>query len=478
MRIRVALVAVVAAGVILRWWALGHQGFWYDEAVTAWLLKGGIARLLVKLPHSESTPPLYYLLAWGWVRAFGLTEAGLRSLSAVAGTAAIPVAFAAARTLAGRRAGLATAALVAVNPLLIWYSQEARSYALLALLTALSLWAYARVRADPTPIRLAAWVAAAVVALATHYFAVFVVAPEVALVLADRRVRLRARLVACTAIGLAAAALVQLALVQRTRHYWFLRQPLPSRAEQVVRHFLVGFTPPAGRVAAVVAAVAVAVAVGGLLRRGGGATRRAALPPAVIGVAAVAVPVLLAVAGVDYLNTRNVIGGLVPLAMVAGIGAAAPRAGRLGAAAIAVVAAVSVQVVVHLHDDPLAQRPGWNRVAAALAPGPPHAIRLEGSHTWARPLKWYLPRTGWLPARGARLREIDVLRRLPTRGDCPRATWWGADCDVAGHPALARPPQLGFVLAGRQRVAGFEIARYRAPQPIWLAADRGLLLER
>src|SRR5438876_576650 len=83
---------------------------------------------------SGRTPPFYYMLAWGWAKLFGTGEVGLRSLSALAGTLTIPAAYAAGRALSSRRAGLIAAALFAVNPLLVWYSQEARAYALLALL--------------------------------------------------------------------------------------------------------------------------------------------------------------------------------------------------------------------------------------------------------------------------------------------------------------------------------------------------------
>src|SRR5207302_582458 len=87
----------------------------YDEATTAWLLRGSPGQLLSRLPHTESTPPLYYLLAWGRVRLFGDTQTGLRSLSALAGVATVPLAFAAARELADRRLALFAAALAGVG---------------------------------------------------------------------------------------------------------------------------------------------------------------------------------------------------------------------------------------------------------------------------------------------------------------------------------------------------------------------------
>ncbi len=464
MRLRAAAVAIILLGAGLRLWALGRQGLWYDEAVTAHLLDGSVGRLLNRLPHSESTPPLYYLVTWAWVRAFGMSEVGLRSLSAVAGVLTIPVAYAAGRAFVGRRAGLAAAALVAVNPLLVWYSQEARSYALLVLLTALSLWAFARRR-------LAWWATAAVAALLTHYFAVFVLFPQAVVLLCDRRKRLVHRILAGAVVAGTGCGLLALALTQDRRRYWFLHRPLPFRAEQAIRQLLLGFTPPAGvLVAVVVGVIALAAAVVALRRP----DRRGVATAAAVGASAVGVPLLLAVAGADYVNTRNLIAAVVPFAVVVGAGLSTHRA---GVAVLGAALALSVSTVVQVHGDALAQRPPWNRVAAALRSGPgPHAIRLDGSRTWARPLNWYLPRTWWIRAGGARVAEVDVVRRIPTAADCPGSTWWGAECDVGARPALAGPPARGFRLARRQVVAGFEIARYVSPVPRLIRASRKLLL--
>ncbi len=99
------------------------------------------------VPRSESTPPLYYLAAWLWSRPFGTGEVGLRSLSALAGTASIAIVYLGAVALPlPRRAGLIAAAIVAVSPVAIWFSQDARAYALVFLLTGLSFLFFARAR--------------------------------------------------------------------------------------------------------------------------------------------------------------------------------------------------------------------------------------------------------------------------------------------------------------------------------------------
>jgi uncharacterized membrane protein len=118
---RVPIVLLTALGAVLRFIGIGHQGFWYDESYTASLVRYDPGRMLGQLPHLESTPPLYYCVAWGWVRVFGDGSAGLKSLSALCGVLTIPVVYACASKLhLHRRPALIAAALTACNPFLIW----------------------------------------------------------------------------------------------------------------------------------------------------------------------------------------------------------------------------------------------------------------------------------------------------------------------------------------------------------------------
>ncbi len=91
--------------------------------------------------------PLWYVLEWGVSRVLGTGAVALRLLSALAGIATVPVAWAIGRELQGpptRRAAIVTAALVAGSPLLVWYSQEARAYALFVLCASFTLLCFLR----------------------------------------------------------------------------------------------------------------------------------------------------------------------------------------------------------------------------------------------------------------------------------------------------------------------------------------------
>ena len=181
------LLALTALAAALRFGTLDLQSFWYDEAFTpVRVLHPSLTSTLRAVVHTENTPPLWYVLAWADSRVFGTGEIALRWPSALAGTLTVPVAWAIGRELTGRRAtALAAAALVAVNPLLVWYSQEARAYGLFVFAIALAMLCFLHARAQPSAGRLAAFALSGSLALLSHYFAVFLLIPMALLLLVD-----------------------------------------------------------------------------------------------------------------------------------------------------------------------------------------------------------------------------------------------------------------------------------------------------
>src|SRR5690349_20237400 len=233
------LAALTALAAILRFSTLHVQGFWIDEAVTVRLLRGSFGHMLSSIGGSESTPPLYYAVAWVWTRVFGHGEVGLRSLSALAGTLFIPVAYAAGKELASKRVGVVIAALATFNPLLIWYSQEARSYSLLVLFAGTSFWLFARLLRDQSDRTLVLWTIVSALAIATHYFAAFVVVPEAAWLILRARDR-RRPLLATLALVAVGAALLPLLLRQRRLDLtsFITESSLAKRVVQLAKQFV------------------------------------------------------------------------------------------------------------------------------------------------------------------------------------------------------------------------------------------------
>lgn len=170
---RVSLLALTLVSFVLRAHRLAAQSLWSDEDITFDRALKPLAELIGSLPIEHA--PLYFALMRGWTKLAGTGDFALRYPSVVCGVLAVPLAACVGRVLVGRRAGLVLALVMAVNPFLVWYGQEARMY---TLVLALSLGAVvALLRAEAT--RGAVWWVAAGLALAltvyAHYYGALVV---------------------------------------------------------------------------------------------------------------------------------------------------------------------------------------------------------------------------------------------------------------------------------------------------------------
>ena len=464
----VAVAGLTVLAAVLRFARIGHQGFWFDEANTALLVHFSVGKMLGLLPQSESTPPLYYCIAWVWARIFGFREVGLRSLSAVAGVLTVPVAYAAAGKLISRRVGLIAAALTATSPLLIWYSQEARSYELVVLLGATTLLAFAYALSAPTTRSLAAWAIACALALATHYFAVLAVIPEAAWLLVVHR-RRRAVQVAVGAIALAGLALIPLAISQQGtgNSDWIAKIPLNVRLSQVVPQFLLGFGAPAGRWLRATDAIVVLVAVALLWWRGGQRERRAALLAGGLAAAGAVVMLVLVAVGVDDLITRNIVVLWLPLVLIVAAGLGSKRAGIAGLACVAVLCATGVVAAVGVAVERSLERPDWRPLARALGPPPAdvgRAILIQHYKTLL-PLSLYQPRLKFIRRGRALVDELDVIGiRSPQQAAC----WWGAACNLIPSQMQLSYPVPGFHIVGERQILQFTLLELRSTKPVYL----------
>ena len=368
--VAVALLTVLAGA--LRFTDLDLQSFWFDEALTETVIRPGLGDTLDEVRAREATPPLYYALLWLWAQVFGEGDVALRSFSALLGTAAVPVTWLAARELVSGRAALIAAALVATAPYLIWYSQEARSYALASLLAALSLLFLARAARDGRRRDLALWGVGCALLFATHYFAAFLIAAEAAWLVKSQGLR-RDTLLAMAAPALSALLLAPLAFDQREdgRADWIDNFPLGGRVSETLRKFVSGFAGAPGEGLGLAAAVLIVAGAGLLVVRVRGDERRGAL--LMLGLAGVAAGAALLLSGVgfDYLYHRNLLVLWIPLAIALGAGFASARtAGTVAAGALCLVfAAIHVAVV----RDESYHRPNWE--AALREIGQPRVAR-------------------------------------------------------------------------------------------------------
>ncbi|HWD74752.1 MAG TPA: glycosyltransferase family 39 protein [Solirubrobacteraceae bacterium] len=464
----VAVAALTVLGAALRFYRLAHQGFWYDEADTALLVHLSLGKMLGLVPQSESTPPLYYIVAWFWVRIFGAHEAGLRSLSAVAGALVVPVAYAAAAKLISRRAGVIVAALTACSPLLIWYSQEGRAYELMVLLTAISLLAFAHVRATPTGRNMAVWTVASALALATHYYSLVAVVPQAVWLVVvhprDRRVRIGVGVVAVCGL-----ALIPLAITQNgtKRDVWIAHSPFGLRLRQVIPQFLIGTNAPHRLVVKYLAMALAVVALALLAFRATAKERRPALLAGGLAVAGFVLALIFVAVGFDDLITRNILVLWLPAAILIAGGLAVRRAPAVGAAVAVLLCAIGIFATVGIATERSMQRPDWRYVARAFGERPPAApgrAILVQHYTYLLPLSLYMPGLRTLTS-PERVRELDVISVVsPSQPLC----WWGAACNLIPSRMQRRYDIAGLHSVSRRHVLQWTILRMVARRPVLL----------
>lgn len=417
------LAGITLAGALLRFTTLGVQSYWLDEAATVNLMHKGFGAMISGVASGESTPPLYYVIAWAWAKVFGTSEAGLRSLSALFGSATIPLAFELGRRVAGRRTGLVAAALCAFNPLLVWYSQEARSYALMVLLTGLTLLALIHVLESPSARRLALWSVLAIASIATHYFAGFLVGAEALWLLYRTEAKARAG-AAVLAVAVAAGALLPLALHQRSTGAaaFISESSIVRRVAQIPKQFVLGYHGPLEVVSLIVSALLVAYAGLRLVAAAPGRERMRALLFAGMGFVAILAPLALALIGPDYLIARNVLASLLPLAVATAAGFTAGRGPREGIAAASLLCALGLVMVIAVDFDEAYQRDDWRGAAQALGTSGTARAIIVSPPSGRIPLLLYLKRARTVVPPGVDVKELDLVgmaERLPGQAPAP-----------------------------------------------------------
>jgi 4-amino-4-deoxy-L-arabinose transferase-like glycosyltransferase len=439
------LAGLVVLAATLRFATLDVQSLDGDEAYTAEIAARSLGGALGQIPDTESTPPLYYLLAWLWTKVAGSGEAGLRSLSALAGTVAVPAVYAIGAALRSRRAGLAAAAFAAVSPLLVWYSQEARAYMLFMLLATVAFWTFVRALREPR--WLVWWALASAAALATHYFAAVTVVPMAVWLLV--RAPRRQAAAAVAAVGAVGLALTPLALHQ-SEHVSRPWADVLSSSDGLLatsQSFLVGIVwtwliHRPGVIALALVSLGLLVL---LWRRGDARDHRAAALPAAIAAVALLVPFVSSLAGPKYFTPGNELAVWPLLAVILAVGATARRAGRvgLGLAAAACVLMLAITIAGPLDDD--LQRDDWRDVVGTLNDTPATRAIDVLNREDTRVVRYYLDRE--TPPRPTR--EIVVLGR-PTG---PIETYF----------VLPLPGMRGIGFEQERKLA---YARYEAPDPV------------
>ena len=245
------------------------ESLWIDELYTSNLFCGPTV-VLLKTLFTDIHPPFYFVFIHFWNGLFGDSEIALRLPALLSGLASIWLIYRLGIMAHRPSTGLVAAFLLAVNPVHIWYSQEARPYATTILLTLLTVYAFWRLLETEQSFFWSLLYFCSLTALVfSHYYlaAFLVVLPLLAWsTKSPARVRiLFGSIVLMVLVGLYLGAKAYLSHVPTTKSY--LRAFDASEAYQLAFNwFLTGnsFTPQ-GNTTAVGAALLVVVQVLGVV---------------------------------------------------------------------------------------------------------------------------------------------------------------------------------------------------------------------
>jgi hypothetical protein len=305
------------------------------------------------------------------------------------------------------------------------------------------------------------WAISSALAVAAHYFAVFLVFVE-AVILIRYVPRQRMYVLALAPTVAVGVALIPLLREQRHNAGFGGAEGIGFRLRQLGTWFATGdlrATPPL-----VVAALAATIGIWLLVRRPDARPQTNGLIALGVGLATIAIPGVLLAAGLDYFLFRNLIAAWVPLAIGLSIGFMRPGAGWLGvggAAALCVVFAVA-DIAVFARTG--LQRDDWRSVAGIVAKsrGPTAVVVYP---RWdARTMLYYLP----------------SLRTPPGRFIGVRSIWFvGVDETFQGGRAVWTPPDEvqvesphGFRAASPRRFQHFVVRRFNSRQPLSVSVGR------
>lgn len=143
------LLIIIGLAIWLRFFMLSNQSLWVDEGFTLIRIDRDTFQEVIlhfkRNNFADKYQPIYFFLLFWWRSVFGDTEFALRSLSALLGSGFVIFIYITALKLYGKNHAFWSLIIVSFSSFSIYYSQEARPYALLMFLASLQLNFFAQV---------------------------------------------------------------------------------------------------------------------------------------------------------------------------------------------------------------------------------------------------------------------------------------------------------------------------------------------
>jgi 4-amino-4-deoxy-L-arabinose transferase-like glycosyltransferase len=163
------LFTILILAVTLRMWGITSESYWLDESISIKQAQEDYATS-IEMVKEEVNFPLYTTLLHFWMKPFGISEFSSRFLSLIFGVLSVMIIYLLAKRLFSERAAVISALFMCFSPIMIYYSQEARSYSLFVLLTLLSFYFFVSYLEKKDHANLIAYVFFSLLLIYTHLF--------------------------------------------------------------------------------------------------------------------------------------------------------------------------------------------------------------------------------------------------------------------------------------------------------------------
>ncbi len=146
---KASLFLIVTVSLALRVYGLGKESLWLDEITSVTRSQLPLNELMRAL-SAVGWNPLFEVFLHYWVKVFGVSEISVRWPSVIFGTASVFVLYRVGTLLFNERSGVLSALLLSSASFHLYYSREARAYALFGILALLSMYYFLRLIREPS----------------------------------------------------------------------------------------------------------------------------------------------------------------------------------------------------------------------------------------------------------------------------------------------------------------------------------------
>jgi mannosyltransferase len=167
------LLLILLLGLFVRIYFISGQSLWFDEGYSVRMSQLSPREIISKTASADYHPPLYYIVLHYWVSLFGTSEFSVRLPSAILGICSILILYKVGKHLFNDNVGILSSLILAVSVFHVEYSQEVRSYSLMAFMTLLSFYFFLKLFNEKNLRSSVGYIISSAVLMYTHVYGLF-----------------------------------------------------------------------------------------------------------------------------------------------------------------------------------------------------------------------------------------------------------------------------------------------------------------